>query len=49
MSIEDQLEARARHLRETTSETMTASLLEKAAAEIKRLREYEWMYKDLCK
>jgi hypothetical protein len=25
------------------------SLLEKADAEIRRLREYEWMYKDLCK
>lgn len=26
-----------------------AALLEEAAAEIKRLRDYEWMYKELCK
>lgn len=26
-----------------------ADLLEEAAAEIERLREYEWMYKDLSK
>lgn len=25
-----------------------ASCVEEAIAEIKRLREYEWMYKDLC-
>jgi hypothetical protein len=27
----------------------TAVLLREAATEILRLREYEWMYKDLCK
>lgn len=27
----------------------TAVLLEEAAKEITRLREFEWMYKDLCK
>ena len=45
-----QLNERAAEL-EQTNRYMggTATLMRQAAEEIKRLREFEWMYKDLCK
>lgn len=48
MSVADQCRERAKTLRETTSETMTASLLERAAREIDHLNSLVDAYKKMA-
>lgn len=49
MTIIEKLEDLLKQATTERSHYYVASCCREAIAEIKRLQEYEWMYKDLCK